>query len=621
MDDTVRPMRRCAPASIVALVAACGADPSLRVEVEHPDGFTVADTVVSVYESDLFSCTGVEFGDFSAAELQAALVDEDHIDAVTGDGDGLSGISRTKTKVIVARGYDSAGVFVTAGCVEKGLVEGAETVTIVTVPTATVSVGGAGQDAADPFGMIVTVTDPLVRSLASRRVAWRVFGAVGAEPYAATNMTVGTAEWTPASPPCTNDNGVLKIHPMPPADIGGFATQLRVSWSNEPPRLFSAFTKADVTPTNLSPLSATLHWCAPRLAGTTHRLVCVEDPGAGAVARDFAVSVVDGGARLAEMQTHQFATDGLGANEKVIAVYSVDRGTARDVYAVTNRARVVGLFNPSVPATGGPRVIEVDDALLAPACGTLPPQLMLHELLTSKIRAMDATGATAPQPFFDFATTDPVTFNQTGCVTELAPGGVPKLRQVVALDIGRSQTAAVFACDAAGGICQVRMPVPRAGVGFLPGAEPRLLAASLDASGVVLSSFVLQPDKDRLDRLVERDRTAAAAFPQHLVVGNFDGDSEPDLFWNITNLVNTAASLQISYAREVAGARLSALSQIIDDLVVIDTVVADVTGDGHDDVIMTVQNSPVAPTSRGVVVIPTGVASPSFTPMLDNPCQ
>jgi len=363
------------------------------------------------------------------------------------------------------------------------------------------------------------------------------------------------------------------------------------------------------------------HWCAARLSGTTHRLVCVEDPGAGAVARDLAVNVVDGGARLTEMQSHAFAGDGLGVNEKVIAVYSVDRGSARDVYAVTNRARVVGLFNPSVPATSTARVIDADDAVLAPACGTLPAQLMLHVGLTGEVRAMDPTGAAAPQPFFDFATTEAVTFNQTGCVTELKPGGVPQLRQVVALDVGRAQTSAVFACDAAGGICQVRMPVPRAGVGFLPGGEPRLLAASLDASGVVLSSFVLQPDKERLDRLVERDRTAAAAFPQRLVVGNLAGDTEPDLFWNITNLTSTATSMQVSYARQVAGTRLSALSQLIDDLVVIDALVADVTGDGHDDVILTVQNSPVAPTTRGVVVIPTGVPSPSFTPMLDNPCQ
>jgi len=53
----------------------------------------------------------------------------------------------------------------------------------------------------------------------------------------------------------------------------------------------------------------------------------------------------------------------------------------------------------------------------------------------------------------------------------------------------------------------------------------------------------------------------------------------------------------------------------------VDTVTGDVTGDGHDDVIVTVQDSPALPTSRGVVVIPTAVASPAFTPMLDTPCQ
>ncbi|HEY5948862.1 MAG TPA: hypothetical protein VIV40_25400, partial [Kofleriaceae bacterium] len=191
---------------VVALLvlAACGEHPSLRVEVEHPTDVTVATTSISVYESDLVTCDKVELGDLSADELAAAEVDTITVGAGV-PADELT-MSRVDRKVIVARGFDADGANVSAGCAEKGVVGEGDELTIQTVLTAHVSVNGIGLDDADPFQIVVTVTDPLVRSLPERIVSWRVNAAEKAIPLVSTNLTPGTdSDWVPTSPPCTND--------------------------------------------------------------------------------------------------------------------------------------------------------------------------------------------------------------------------------------------------------------------------------------------------------------------------------------------------------------------------------------------------------------------------------
>jgi hypothetical protein len=94
-------------------IAACGSDPTLAVSVTHPSVVTVATTEVTVYESDSLKCTDIEFARVDPAGLEALAADD-----VTLDGSasgGLSGISRTGHKVIVARGFDANNALVTIG--------------------------------------------------------------------------------------------------------------------------------------------------------------------------------------------------------------------------------------------------------------------------------------------------------------------------------------------------------------------------------------------------------------------------------------------------------------------------------------------------------------------------
>jgi hypothetical protein len=80
--------------------------------------------------------------------------------------------------------------------------------TITTVPTATVSVGGIDSDA-EPFKMEVTVTDPLVAPSTPPR---RAFWSTGRDPFSLSGMTPGIdSDWgqarrartTTASSSCT----------------------------------------------------------------------------------------------------------------------------------------------------------------------------------------------------------------------------------------------------------------------------------------------------------------------------------------------------------------------------------------------------------------------------------
>ena len=58
---------------VLGLLAGCGEDPSLRVEITHPDDAAevIARTTITVYESPIVSCAKVEFGDLGASELLA----------------------------------------------------------------------------------------------------------------------------------------------------------------------------------------------------------------------------------------------------------------------------------------------------------------------------------------------------------------------------------------------------------------------------------------------------------------------------------------------------------------------------------------------------------------------
>src|SRR5690349_1298919 len=121
MNDTVRGMRWCG----LLLAAACAADPSLAISVHHPEGYRVAQTLVTVYAGNDVRCDQIQYGDLAAAELAAIAIDEVEV----GSGESLE-LSRLGGKSLVARGYDAQHRFVTAGCKDVGEIAGSAKVSI-----------------------------------------------------------------------------------------------------------------------------------------------------------------------------------------------------------------------------------------------------------------------------------------------------------------------------------------------------------------------------------------------------------------------------------------------------------------------------------------------------------
>jgi hypothetical protein len=610
--------------SMVALLAiGCGSDPSLTVEVTHPTGSGVDHTAVTIYESATARCTDIEFNQLDAAQLEALQVAELVIDASGARIEGgLDGISRTAPKLVVARGFSAENELLTAGCTEHLEIVEADVAEVTTFSVAEVSVG-----AITPSGntiVDITLTSPTGLSLEGRRVGWRVFGPVGTDPAITENVALVDDEtWEPAQAACANADNRVRVTPVPPQQLGGFAFEVRASWAVEPPQLFSSFTRVGMGLKAFTPPAPTLRrWCAVHTAAGANELICLD--GSEAVEHQLSVT---GGLVVFASEQRESVTAG------VVAIVDVGRASGvRDVYAVGQKGRVEGLTAlapPSMPINVVPFLPvgeDVVDALGVPACGDQAPKLVLvvraQPTGVMRIVAFDMDTGTnlgdlgvRPGPSLEL--------NSAGCITELSldPTEQPIVRQAFVVDTGRGQQAtstAHFDCEITGGRCLTLLPVPRFGVTFTTGDEPRMVSAFFDASGVVLVSWVLLPDGNRERRLVQRERTAAAAFPQLLAAGIVDEDAQLDFAWSLLGAAGDATSFQVAYARPVNNGRLTALSAA-QDVLANNLQVADVTNDGRADLIVTGVDQLTS--QLGVAVIPSHVPISPGTLMADTPCE
>jgi hypothetical protein len=605
-------MRRLASLGVGVLLglgtAACS-DTSLAVEVIHDPDYAsqVTKTVVSVYESSTITCPAIEFGDIGDLALGAALVSEAEVTKGS-----LAGLSRTDPKIIVARGYAADGTLLTAGCVAKGLISGSDVVKVNTVVTVTASLVFQGQGTDTPYQIQINTSDPNGDPISGRAISWQVDAAAGTTPGADGTQRIGDATsppaWQPARPSCTKNNGNIQVHPVPPAQIGGYRVRPRVSWAVAQPPPYSQFTPLPTTDyKSLSLLGpATTRPCAIRRTGTNPgTVVCLAaDSGGGTVATEYAVTLGAGTVSTTPSNSSPLVgIDWLG-------VISTKIGANQVVYAVTTRGRWVSLFG--APAPTGPLPFlsgaEVaDDMMVMPACGTAPAALVLRVNTPggNTVKAMAIGGSSPIDLGISSPPLVPLTLNGAGCVAELASSGTPNLRQVVVVNStskGAPITRAYFPC--AGGSCQVTLPLAEAAVGFIAGDEPQLVGSNFDASGALLTTWVLRSSPGANgDRLVERVRFPAAAPPQVLAIGSFDGDATPDFVWAFAG--RRSANIQLAYGRQVDGAPLSAFSSLPAVTEVTDILVGNLTGDGADDLVVVGK----ALTVTGFAVVPTNVAA------------
>jgi hypothetical protein len=628
MDGTVESMTRAVAVLAITGAAACTSSYSLEVSVQHPPGSEVTRTVVSVYESSSARCAHIELGDLTAAELDAILVTEQEV----GSGAGLSGIARVERKLVVARGYDAQARLRTAGCSEQGEIEGRAEVLVTTRLAATLSLGVAPLGAR---GIAVTLTDAEGRALAQHPIAWRVFGPDGSTPAASGTALspLAPGAWELAAPTCSDAGGSALLNPVPPARVAGYAAELRPSWSARPNLRLTSFTRVDPTPTQLTPLARASRPCAVRIAGATRRLVClVQSPGAAA--REYEVTVAAGDARLVERAA-------VAVDPRTVALFAVPRGADRDVYAIAEDARVTAIFpGPSTPLPGpAPAALgTVTDALLLPACGAGESARVLVAVAVSvtqvRLFTLPVLGG-ALTDYHGVSADVQVGLRAAGCVTELRANADPRRRQASVVDVERrvqstpvAASSIVLECsrpDPAD--CRVPLPVSRVGAALSPPGDPdeaRLTSMLVDATGPVMAAWVLAPAPSGDLRLIERERVPAASIPSAVVTGQFDADGRIDLIWDLQNVAQATTAVQITYARRVADARLSALARPL-ELLTDHLIAGELTGDGFDDLVVVGRRRDTSggiPTVEPVLtVVPLNAPIPNPNPAVDPPCQ
>jgi hypothetical protein len=609
---------------LVIGLSACGDDLSLVVEVNHR--IPVARTVISVYESDSVDCTKIEFGDLDASALSAALVAEEIHDA-TGVTGSLDGISRTERKYIVARGYDADGTLLTAGCEFKDEVTGNNRVTVNADEALTVSAILEPATLADQsyrFVVIASAPDGGPPA-AKRQVSWQVYGPDGTKPIRSELADIvppepnqpQQADWTPKQNACTNLNGVTRIHPVPPHQIGGFATRIRASWAANVLPLQSSLSRVDPTAiTILHPPAGVTRPCAVKVSGGEHRLVCIDTQGATIVARELKVSANAGRGTATQTNIVTLAV-------APIAVLSVPAGAnARDVYLVESGGNLVPLFAGGASTLIGCQACTVSDAVYAPACtddneAVIYLQTGATQLRTFALVSKQRGLVTGFVPTGDsiVGMLDSIDLEQAGCVTQVVPMLGTKQRQAVTfsatstVDVNGTlvpipsshgfYNCGPLACS------KLDFPVSEAGVTFVQAdaTDNRIIGASGDASGVVVSSWVVIPDPagGGVHRLIERDRVPAASVPNRIVAGKLDDDAGYDLVWDFAT--KRGSTLELAYSRMAGGQRLEAVSNA--SLVLVsDLQLDDISNDGFPDLILI----GAAGTAVPVVVIPTHVA-------------
>ena len=555
MNDTVRLMRLCG----LLLLAACSGDPSLDVSVHHPAGYAVTQTLVTVYFGADISCSAIEYGDRTDAELAAIAADE--VDVTSG---GRVEVSRLGGKSLVARGYDAQHRFVTAGCKDAGEITPGTKLTISTQPTAVVAID-PGQ-AEQPFSLrtiVVNMSDSNGMPL-DGNVSWLLTGPAGA-PVQQPSAGVATK------------NGNAKIHVDDLGTPGPEGLRLRVPWATAPLPLVTGF---DLSHTTTIPLTligggpGTTTGLRPSCdirghAGKLPTLVCLTP--ANALGHRDAVEFA--------WQTDHYAMTPISipaAIDNQFALFVDHDGSADEpVYVLSANAAGSGNWYKLGAAGSGTTVIFDDglqNVVYVPSCqaNSMMPFVAVETgpavssvLTPDKLAFYSVTGTlvTAPQPgeVFSGGCVHDVDKTEHQAFFGLPPN--PNFNPLAPDDPGLVLTTA--------GPPQTRLaPTKLTGTGFVAVEsqgvlEKRFAGTRLQAAGTVVVESVLAAESAAASgngtfKLVERTEVDAAAPPDKIIGGKLDQDGDTDLMWGMA--AGRRRLFQVSLAEQVSGDPLTAIT-------------------------------------------------------------
>ena len=597
---------------MLAVLTACGSDPTLEVVVTHATGTTVKYTTVTVYQSASMTCEDVEFARLDAVQLEALAVAEETIDATGAITGGLTGMSRTDNKVIVARDFDADDALVAINCAQKGEVVGADVVEIQTIIAAQASLK-APTDPAD-LAVAVSLTDSKGSPISDARpVSWTVYGPLGSSAASPSNVTTLSVDgdWQPTKPTCAT-NGIARLHPNPPSVVGGYAVQVRPAWAVELPPLYTGLTAATFA---IDPKpkagNALRHFCAIERHGTTRHVVCIDEtPSVTPKSFQYTVTTSGGTATLSA----DVGTDvpGWPATQKAVAVVAVAPNMTsddRDVYVVTDRGVLVPVYGAPPPIDTTPQCAAgcIDDAIAVPACGSTKGKVLMHAN-ANMIRELDFHGGN-PQ---NFPVPPPLNLtvvaelDNAGCVDQVSPAGTTPgqfatvhVGSILAGELAIGDTY-LLACSNV--TCALAMTADSKPVKLTRGAsvgfssENRMIATTVDATGVVLVRVKFAVNSGIIE---DPPRMSAASLPEHVVTGKFDGDTNLGAVWAVSARVGT--SFEVAYHRQIGntGLPVEALSGL-QKVTVASIASDDLDGDGNDDLLISAV--------EGIVVVPMNAA-------------
>ncbi|HTR50811.1 MAG TPA: hypothetical protein VMJ10_08905 [Kofleriaceae bacterium] len=556
-----------AAAALALLAGGCSSDPELHVTVTNPTGVTVATTTITDYESPSLGCTDVEFAWLPADQLAALAVATETIGSMGQVSGSLDGISRTAHKVIVARGYGSDGGLVAAGCAEQDVVDGSVEVSIDTVEAVNSSIEVPMMAGS---AVSVFVTDSNGVKLSDRPVSWTVYAPSGVQASSSmvTVPTDSNGVWRAAAPSCTSSTGGVPLHPVLPANVGGYEVQIGVGWGIDQPPLYTGFATPSlgVTQTLTIPANVT-RYCTPHDSGSAPLLACIDASG---TVTDYRASVQTSGAVTLTPSGTSTVTG------TPIALVSMPNDLDRDAYAVTNNGQVQAIDGAPQAKDAALRVKcatgPCTDAIGVPACGTTARSIAVAG--PSELEILDPV--TGDMKSVGFASQ--LQLDNAGCVTVL--GG--NTRPVISVQ-GAVKTTLVFGDDGT----TLALPL-QASVGFAANAtESRIILTSVDASGVILVQAVMNGTTSS-HPFVDRAIYPAASIPDHIASGQFDDDSQADIVFDVTSRLGTTTAVELAYAHPLPdGTPLESLSTALpialDDLQTFDLT----STTGRDDLIIT----------------------------------
>jgi hypothetical protein len=549
--------------------AACSADPTLEIQVHHPDGFAPTQTVVTVYSGGDISCDQIAFGDRSDAELAALAGDA--VDVTHG---GSATVSRLGGKAIAARGFDDQHRFITGGCKDLGEIAGDTALAIATQPTATVAIDPGQPDR--PFSertILVTMTDARGAAL-DGLVSWQLSGPAGAAEQ-------------PASPGVATRAGDAKIHVEDIGTPGPEGLRIRVPWATAPLPLVTGFDLSHASSIDLGGGAIASHPSCDvrRYAGQPSTLVCLTQANAQ-LHRD-AVEIA--------WQTDHFAATPIaipGINNQFALFVDHDGSAKEPVYVLSSNPTGASNWYKLGAASGTTALFDdaVQNVIYIPRCK--------DNAVTALVAVQ--TGAVGSQNKLQLFTPAgaPVTAAQDGevlsggCVADV--DGIDHQAVVVS---GAAGDAALVLITG-GGASQAIIPGTRlTGSGFVAAqtqgaTENRFAGTRLQATGTVVFEAVLAPEAGSF-KLVERREHEAAGPPSKILGGKLDRDGDTDLIWDIA-LGPRRRVIQVSLAKRVAGVPLTAITSgplAATTATASDFLTGDLDGRGSDETVLFSQST------------------------------